>query len=413
MPSISRRRLLATAAVASAGGAAVPRLAVDDHDPTPGGTTAPGGDDWPHPLADPGRTAATAAAGPTAPAEATWRRTFDPSSLFRCAGIAVVDDRVLVPTHGAMRAFAAADGDSDWTTALPDEGGDRVGGPGGTHRQIDTAPRVASGRCFVASLSSVYALGTGAGRPRLRIDVASSVDGLTLLGNTLFVASRLGDGEFLTAFDTATGVERWRVPDRPVPVAADADRLLVARRGSPGEPDADRGRLDARDPADGALLWESDARVPAVAGEPTGIALAGDAVYTAREGALVALDAATGDERWREGLAGEPASFGDRIAVRDGVAVVQPDAERAAWYEPSGERRWARPLDGAEHGVSVGANAVYVATRSGLAALDPSTGETRWRLDVAGTPGHGYPPAVVDGAVYGVAGDTVYGVVES
>jgi outer membrane protein assembly factor BamB len=186
---------------------------------------------------------------------------------------------------------------------------------------------------------------------------------------------------------------------RPSPLAVVEGTAYV---GSPGE------GLRALDAATGDLRWR--ARIDA--GAPT---VVGDRLYAADDAAVVALGTGSGRELWATRPGGQVTTAalvagdgrGTRLVIV-GEAVERDDGERRggrihALDAADGSTRWRTRLDG---GVPYGA----LAARDGLVygggathrfyALDAATGEVRWRADLGD---HATSPAVGPDAV--VVGD--------
>jgi len=362
-----------------------------EHDPTEV-------DAWNHPLADSENTATVSRSGVGADPQISWDRQFDPSDLFRFMGCSLVDERLFVPGHDRLRVFSAETGDILWTIQLPL---DRRDG----HRQLDSSPRIHGDRCILASLSSIYAVDTETGRPRWRFDLNSSTEGLTLLGNTVYVSARIDAGPRLVAIDVTSGRERWRTNGRMVPLAATDDALVV--QSLPYRP---YQHLVAVDPETGTQRWKSTEPLETRRYRELreGVAIADEMVFVTDDGSLVGFELQTGNRRWELPLNEEASSFRDRVAVAENIYVVQPDQDRVLCVSTAGDIRWDRELPGVEHGISVGSDYLYVAHRAGLRILEPDTAGAVASIDLAETPGHASTPVVDDGAVYGVAGDTVY-----
>lgn len=396
MPSITRRRLLATAAVAGSLGAALSRGGGTAYDPS----EAAG---WRHPQSTPGNTTAVDAAGPTT-AGSVWQQEIPAELQYRFNGFARAGDRLLMPTHRRLVGVSTG-GDRLFDVTLDaDRALDRP-------VQIDTSPRVFGNRCLVAGGASVYALGVADGQPRWRYDVNSSIDGVVLLGNTLYLSARVGSEYALIAVDATSGTQRWRRDRRFVPLAADVDRLVVAEYDTVWN--LGDSRLTAVDPESGRRLWQSDHRALSPSFALGTVALADDTVWHVADKQLTAVNAATGDVRWSKSLADDSASRGNRLAVADAVYVIEPEVTQLTAFELDGRRRWSRGLDGAEYGISVGGETVYAATQTGVEAVAATSGETRFRVDPASTAGDGMTPLVEEGAVYGLAGETLFGVTDS
>ncbi|MFB6164303.1 MAG: PQQ-binding-like beta-propeller repeat protein [Haloarculaceae archaeon] len=176
-----------------------------------------------------------------------------------------------------------------------------------------------------------------------------------------------------SGYRSAGGVDedattRWTVREAPlgpghhVSTPAVADGVVYFAEGGEFDGESISARVHAVDAATGAVDWSRD-----LGGTNAfrGTAVAGDTVLQPVGGAVVALDAATGDERWRTS-----ADLDTGVTVADGAAYVA-----------------GRGYDGP----------------TTLYALDLATGEARWTHDLPGGRGAGIgasQPAVVDGTVY-------------
>jgi outer membrane protein assembly factor BamB len=175
-------------------------------------------------------------------------------------------------------------------------------------------------------------------------------------------------------------------------------------------PSADQ-HLYALDAATGQVRWRFAAGAPvlseplavAVPGEP--LAAAGDpdgyAVFSAGD-RLRAVEAGTGRLAWsvpgRGCSAGRAACDGERVytAAADGYARAHDlRTGREAWAYPmvSGDPHRVALYSGWDDVVALGGGTVLVATVSGSQALDAGTGTPRWTFP-GGTM---YPPAVLPG----------------
>lgn len=389
--ALTRRRLLATAAVSGVLGTVVARTGGTSHDPT----EAAG---WRHPQATPGNTAAVDVAGPRSADDVAWRAIVDDTASYRRSGLALADETLLVPTHRSLLGYSRT-GERRFTATVPSRN------QFDDYTQLDSDPRVAGDRCFVASLASVHAIDVANGRTRWRYETNSSVDGLTLLGNSLFLLSFVGDAESVVAIDATSGRERWRTVGRYVPLAATSERLLVAAYRS--------GRLHSVDPATGNRQWGSELSVRWPSLRRGTVALTDDVCWLLREGRLTAVDPTTGDELWTEPLTERESTRSDRLAVGDGAYVVQPEAEELSAFTAAGEHRFTQTITDAAQGVALGSDTAYVATESGLEAVDREDGSSLFRVAPATEPGDAVTPLVTDDAVFHVAGDTLYGVTSS
>ena len=202
------------------------------------------------------------------------------------------------------------------------------------------------------------------------------------------------------------GKGRWHV-DAPVLVAG--DRVLVASAFLDKEQVGDRAVL-CLEAATGKELW----RAPLTFNPWGGPTLAGDAVivttssiaYDPRaldgaRGEVIALDLATGKERWRKALPG--GVLGCAAATKDAAVFTCTDGKVRAFDLKDGSRKviydakapiFAPP--------AVVADVAYVADLGGVVhAVDLKTGAAVWTLDL------GKDPLKLPGMTYG--GVTVHG----
>jgi len=167
----------------------------------------------------------------------------------------------------------------------------------------------------------------------------------------------------------------WETRLEPLPVAPaahDEARVYVP---------LEDGALVALDRATGVQVW----RMPAT-GSSTPLVEAGR-VFVPGAGSLAALEGATGRHLWRvrvEGLE-ETAS----AAVAGSTIVVLTDRGLAALRVEDGGLLWAWALpDAASTGtVTAGAGAVFVTHPAGVAAIDLGDGTLRWQRSLAGVAG--------------------------
>lgn len=173
----------------------------------------------------------------------------------------------------------------------------------------------------------------------------------------------------------------------------------------------------ALDLTTGVILWETT--VAGLFGLPP-VAVADGAVFVMTrlfDRTLVALDAGTGDERW----AYDGSGVGDPNRLMSGVGIASnenfapavaagvvyvgsPDGALHAVDAASGTRRWAVTVPGVGTGGSptspaIGEGLVYVANNQGtLYAYDAATGAERWTAEIGGN--QATTPVVADEAVF-------------
>jgi outer membrane protein assembly factor BamB len=207
-----------------------------------------------------------------------------------------------------------------------------------------------------------------------------------------------------------------QLPDRPL---AAASVVVGGGRAVFTLPTADYGRLDVMDLATGAMLWER--AIVAASAEPI---LVGDTVLVAEtQGAkmprLLALDAATGDQRWVLGLpAGgflpgyEAAVDGNSYVVADrggGVSLVDLTTHRVRWHTRA-------IVAGAKFATTIltATSVVVSADGHGVVQLDRRTGRVL-RRNVVGAPEGGFVRSIAAQGpiVYGLLGHGTAGVVQA
>jgi outer membrane protein assembly factor BamB len=216
-----------------------------------------------------------------------------------------------------------------------------------------------------------------------------------LAGNTVFVT-----GQETFALDPRDGRVRWRGGDKisrnSVPIV-EGGRVFIY----------DGGSLNARNLATGASVWTQPIRTFGLSPAPT--LMNGLVCMTASqetgEYALYALDAASGQDRWRYELEEIPQT---NAAAKDGVFYVSSGRELLYAVAATGQLRWREPAgDRISTTPAVAGGLVVVMTQSyQVIAFDAATGRRRWRntsgvLASGGGTGTFSPtPMIVQGAVY-------------
>jgi outer membrane protein assembly factor BamB len=120
-------------------------------------------------------------------------------------------------------------------------------------------------------------------------------------------------------------------------------------------------------------------------------------VYVPDRDALVKLDPATGEERWRVSVDTPYAAS----VVNPGLGVVQTGWQETVAVEPSGDVRWRRNLHSRAAATTTGADVYVVA--GDLHELHGPTGETNWQTHL---PSEGTAaPVVTDECVLAASGD--------
>jgi outer membrane protein assembly factor BamB len=294
---------------------------------------------------------------------------------------------------GRLRALAAATGEVRWELET-----------GGALRARPTA---SGGALFVHSDDGfLYALEADSGNLRWRARVAAGAIERIPLGAkggryNHYASSALPAGETvyvggfdgrLYALDAASGAGRWqfRAGDTIAGTPAAAGKRIFF-----GSFD---GHVYALDAASGEELWRYDTGAPVVSSP---LIHAGRVIIGSRSYDLLALDAGTGTLDWKyyywfswvESSAVERDGIA-YVGSSDGQLVVALDAATGEerWRFDSGGSAWSQPAvtDSTVFIGTVGVADYMVAHEAGLFALDRKTGRPRWHhpLTRPGTAGH-------------------------
>lgn len=244
--------------------------------------------------------------------------------------------------------------------------------------------------------NTVYVCGT--------VDISSSVNSDVTTG-------------YIRAFDGADGKGLWTVE------GADIDNVLVPPSGSyllaaSSTPDKKNGQVEMIDVGkQGARGWKistpNNAEFYFTTGWPMTCYAAGVFFFVGGTGNLViAVDAATGRERWRQDFAadnGDQVELGSIFTSLGGETVYVPmGGNLIALDSADGTLEWASALTGVDDdgtasefnaGLDGGdgsaaqcsADTVFVTdTAKNLWAIDAATGEARWKYNDPGQPDTGF-----------------------
>ena len=309
-----------------------------------------------------------------------WRHRADGLAYLWAASRRVA---VVGSEHGVLDGLAPDTGRRRWRLRL-------------ARAQAPDAATLSGDRLFMATSFPgegdlrppvVYALDAGTGRRRWRSELHRGIDlqwaDPVLADDVLLVASTpshpgSAPGHVLHALDLATGQLRW---ERALPGSEPGfhcERPLL-HRGLVVVPAA--GTLLAVDPGSGRERWRR--RGP---GRPRVVGTTGELVLTAFEDGLVALSVRDGQERWRLPL---PAGEFHWVTVHDGALYALTAGLALALDPATGAERW-RSVTGPAVGPPLRAGGrVYVATTAGLVALEAASGRIAWvgsRRRLAGGP---------------------------
>ncbi len=265
-----------------------------------------------------------------------------------------------------------------------------IGTPEGRRHRITAAPVIGGGLVFAMdAMSRVTAVTTGGGTvwsvdltpPR---ETTASVSGGGLSYEGGLVVATTGFGE-VVALDAASGRVAWRQRlDAPISggaTIAGGSVYAVGRDGTGWAIRASDGRMQwqvtlRRDIAG----WQGSA-APAVAGDLV--------VFPSTSGQILAVDRATGTERWSAQIAGSRAGraialirdmTGEPVIAGDMVVAGTSSGRIAAFDRATGMQLWSHD-DGALSAPVVAGNSVFaVDDASRLIRLDRANGARIWAV---------------------------------
>ena len=356
------------------------------------------------------RTGVFAGPAPAKPSEALWRIN---ANVGYGALVAAGGRVYFRSATGVLHAVDASSGATKWTYGRESK-----------ERELPLprpgAPTVANGTVYFPNAEGLHALTAETGQVRWSI-AAPSIESHTLANGTVFVGGR----KALQAINAASGQERWRFGFEEVLEASWVTGGPVVAQGLVfvGLTSGDGAALIAIDAGTGQQRWVLRDHSN-VSTEPEGylkgIAVDDGIVYfglafgiTDRGSASFrAVDAATGREKWRRSalhsslfacpepvIAGAMAYF---VAMEASAGTDGP-ASLYALDAKTGEERWRRQLDlkGDDRvltELTFVDGTVYMGLGRALAAIDPKTGQDKWRFQ---TDEHVYPgPTVSNGVIY-------------
>ena len=269
-----------------------------------------------------------------------------PNSLGGGATLALSAGVVLMSTSGGLIALDSHTGDQRWQAEqmLWAASGDTVltsdlGGP-------------------PTSATSLAGLDASTGGERWRTAIAASgyVAGLTADADRAY-ATVYGTGglQEVAAFDLADGTEAWRVPLGPGSDRFSVQPTVGAAVGAPTDiPDVATAAVDA---VTGEERWRVSGYGLPQQGAGSTFALDGNLYVQSYDGsaALAALDPATGQVRWLVSPADLGGSTTTTVSAVDGGFLAGIDDEMVLLDAADGSERWRRPPPGLFLGAGEGA----------------------------------------------------------
>jgi outer membrane protein assembly factor BamB len=324
-----------------------------------------------------------------------------------------------LPSFDSTSAFFAT---KDHMVAAIDKltGATRWTSPTGSGLQGDNAlaGTIVAGDVVVVGDGNSYAFDRATGTPvwSYTADFADAT-GQNLYatdGATIFTATLLGR---VYALDSHTGVPKW-ITHIPGPDTAHVFAYHAVVGGGQvftclsfgGNPVT--GGVAALDGATGHVLWVHDfaPRLPDLPSSCTNspVLVAGLVVASSDDGRIYGLDTATGAQRWFVPAVPRFAGGDSRaLAVSKNVVVATSSSGYATGIDAvTGATRWQMltARDESSLGVYVAADsliAIFTTGDSELLALDPQTGEEKWRTGAGDTGGDFWWYASIDaGRVY-------------
>jgi outer membrane protein assembly factor BamB len=299
-------------------------------------------------------------------------------------GPVAADDLVLVSTGfhepGRVRAYDARTGRLRWAY-----------GTGGTA----FVWAVGEGRVIVApDRGSLIALDLETGREwwRLALSPGQAPEHGTIAGGHLYIGTSFtSEGDLrppiVYAVDLATGRRRWQAvlePDADLEWGApvvEGDLVLVADTPS-HQGSAPTSRLHALHADTGRVRWKADLRSREQGFHTERPLVIGGLVLTVTtSGALLAVDAGSGREVWRE----RRGPFLPRIVgTSDPLVFAIMDGSLVALEARGGNQRWQIPLpvEEREQWAVLAGGTIYAVAAGLVVAIDPASGTERWRVRV-------------------------------
>lgn len=261
----------------------------------------------------------------------------------------------------------------------------------------------------------VAALDLKTGRERWAFDAPPDVPGdeSVAVSDTLaFAAGGLG---LVYAFDTRTGVERWRVDlgERPFGLVVSGGTLYFGTRGF-YEGGLGAGHFVALDARTGTEHWRvvaPDAPSRPYSGGSVGFPeVNGDTVYvTGVSGKVYALATATGDSLWVAGDWSGPADmyFQGPVLAGGTLVSIRDDGHAFGWNPTTGALRWSTRIGGPVDQPTSDGRLVFVNTSRVYAIT--ADGRIVWIVpSKISTFGFSSPPAIAGRVLYVVGYDGFY-----
>jgi len=233
---------------------------------------------------------------------------------------------------------------------------------------------------------------------RWKVDVGEGYATPLVVGNLVYVFSRRGGDEVMTALDAATGRELWRSGyAAPYTPSSPASAHGAGPKATPAYSDGRiftvgiSGIVAAFAASTGEILWRSDppAEAPFFSAAASPL-VEGNLVFAhpGNYGPLTAFDVRTGAVKW---TAGDQGFFASPLAATLGGTRQIVAVTRAAVIGVSiadGAILWTHPWPGGEGGtmpIVYGATVIVGGLNAGVAAFTPLERGGRWFVEPAWT----------------------------
>jgi outer membrane protein assembly factor BamB len=269
-----------------------------------------------------------------------------------------------------------------------------IGEGDGRRQRITAAPVVADGRVYTLDASSRVTATTTSGQPAWSASILPPADsdgqatggGLSYDNGTVFVSSGFG---VLTAFDAATGAEKWRQElgstGSGTPTVSGGLVYLVAGDDTGWAVNAETGRI----------VWQVSATPSAsnVLGAPAPVVTPELSIFAFGSGDLVATFKRGGLRRWDASVAGQRVGratsrivdvTGSPVVVGNRLYVGNHSGRTVALDTDTGERLWTLKEGAVGQVWPAGDSLFSVTDLSELARIDASDGSLIWKVKLPG-----------------------------
>lgn len=388
---VTRRQALAVGIGATIGGVMLPRRWFES---APKHTTQIDPGSWPMERYDPARTGyASGTDGPIQTPDISWQATVADEDEY-LSQLVCSKETVYAATEHTLTAVAVATGKQRWQT-------ERFG----TFLDYDkplvvqAGPSLGDGQLLLGSYQDLYAVDQTDGSAQWKYELRSNNKSILRVGRTVYAVSGVGNDGSLTAIDIHSGLKRWETePSQSIHPYAYAQEHIV------GQVIDHTQSIGAVDVSTGTRVWERAIGISNYYYQPS-LCITNETIYCGA-GPLYALNLTDGSTHWTYPLGNGETALNP---VSDGSAVYLAfdDSVRALDAE-SGELRWRVDLPGIESIPTLTDGTLYVALEDGLVALDSTTGNERFRVTVPDSGTVSTSPIVAGGAVYLAFDQTLY-----